>query len=190
MDVAPGPDGKLRCAWSLQTPQYMEYHDTEWGFPERDERRLFEKLCLEAFQSGLSWRTILEKRDNFRTAFHGFDPAKVAAMTESDVERLLQDAGIVRNRAKIEACIHNAQRMLELDEPLVDVVWAFEPPRHVPREWAAVTPESTALAKDLKRRGWKFFGPTTAYAFMQAMGMVNDHAEQCHVRAAAEAARN
>lgn len=190
MNVAPGSDGKPRCTWSLVTPGMQEYHDAEWGFASRDDRFLFEHLCLEAFQSGLSWRTILERRDGFRAAFHGFNPEAIARFDDGDVERLMQDSGIIRNRAKIEAVIHNAARFLDLDEPLADLAWQFEPPRRTPTEWAAVTPESEALAKALKQHGWKFFGPTTAFAFMQSVGIVNDHAPSCFVRDAAEASRH
>ncbi|MGN6106541.1 MAG: DNA-3-methyladenine glycosylase I [Kofleriaceae bacterium] len=197
-DLAPGPDGKLRCFWGVSAPEYVDYHDHEWGFPVVDDRRLFEKLCLEGFQSGLSWITILRKRDAFRRAFANFEPAKVARFGARDVERLLGDAAIVRHRGKIESTIQNAARALELiDErgSLSAYVWSFVPaaserPRVVTR--AAVpsqTPTSIALSKDLKRRGWTFVGPTTVYAFMQAMGLVNDHLEGCAVRPAAEAAR-
>ncbi|MEQ9569069.1 MAG: DNA-3-methyladenine glycosylase I [Longimicrobiales bacterium] len=179
---------------------YRAYHDREWGFPVGDDTRLFEKLCLEGFQAGLSWRTILGKRDNFRRAFAGFDLETVAAFGPADVDRLLGDAGIVRHRGKIEATIHNAARALELVEAegsLAAYVWGFEPdPTSRPAlvterllRTMAVTPESTALSKDLRRRGWKFVGPTTAYAFMQAMGLVNDHQHDCPSRARAEAAR-
>lgn len=189
MDVAPGPDGKPRCTWALATPSMVHYHDTEWGFANRDERHLFEHLCLEAFQAGLSWRTILERRDGFHAAFHGFDPERMARMDQSDVERLMQDTGIIRNRQKIEAVIHNAGRLLDMQESLADLVWSFEPPRRVPTEWAAITPESTALSKALKQRDWKFCGPTGAFAFMQAVGIVNDHAPDCAFRDAAESSR-
>ena len=189
-------DGITRCAWCAATPGYVHYHDTEWGFPVTDDRRLFEKLCLEGFQSGLSWLTILNKRDAFRRAFAGFDPAVVARFGEVDVQRLLQDAGIVRHRGKIESTIHNAQRALDLAEEcgsLAAYAWRYEPrassrPRRI--TWAALqklatSPESVAMSKDLKRRGWTYVGPTTVYAFMQAMGLVNDHLEGCSVRAAA-----
>ncbi|MCC0079437.1 MAG: DNA-3-methyladenine glycosylase I [Rhodobacter sp.] len=184
----PGPDGQPRCVWCLATDQYVTYHDTDWGYPVADDRRLFEKLCLESFQSGLSWRTILEKRDNFRAAFAGFDPQRVAAFTEADVTRLLGDAGIVRHRGKIEATINNARRMLELvaeKGSLAAHVWSFEP-AEPPDHGAATSPASIALSRDLKRRGWKFVGPTTVHAFMQAMGLINDHAGGCvqHARAA------
>jgi DNA-3-methyladenine glycosylase I len=187
-----GPDGRPRCRWCLATPQYLAYHDAEWGFPVADDRRLFEKLSLEAFQSGLSWRTILEKRDNFRAAFHGFDFHRVARYTEADVARLLADAGIVRHRGKIEAVIHNAARAVELvqaEGSLAAYLWRFEEPPGAPPVQRATSPASGALAKDLKRRGWKFVGPTTAYAFMQAMGLVNDHAPGCVTRAEVAEAR-
>ena len=192
--VLPGPDGRPRCAWCLSTPEYLAYHDTEWGFPVTDDRRLFEKLCLEGFQSGLSWRTILAKRENFRAAFDGFDYRKIAAYTDADVQRLLQDAGIVRHRGKIEAVINNAQRMAELvatEGSLSAFVRRFTPATAgVTPQTRSTCPESEALSKALKQRGWKFVGPTTVYAFMQAMGLVNDHAEGCAVRAAVEAGRN
>lgn len=190
----PGPDGKPRCRWCASAPEFLDYHDTEWGFPVDDDRRLFEKLCLEGFQSGLSWRTILAKRENFRAAFHGFDPGKVARFTEADIRRLLQDEGIVRHRGKIEAVINNAGRMLELAEregSLAAYVWRFEPTvAELARpQTVSTSAASIALSKDLRRRGWKFVGPTTAYAFMQAMGLVNDHVEGCSMRPAAERAR-
>jgi DNA-3-methyladenine glycosylase I len=168
------------------------YHDTEWGFPVRDDLRLFEKLCLEGFQAGLSWRTILMKREAFRAGFAGFDHAKVARFGEKQVARLLADAGIVRHRGKIESVINNAKRVRELIEEhgsLSDFVWSFEPARPRAASKGPVSPESVALSKELKRRGWSFVGPTTVYAFMQAMGLVNDHVEGCFVRAAAEKAR-
>lgn len=195
IQLETGEDGIARCSWSMATEQYRQYHDTEWGFPVGDDRRLFEKICLEGFQSGLSWRTILEKRGNFRAAFCDFDFHKIADFTEDDVERLLQDAGIIRHRGKIEATINNARRAVEMraDEgSLARYFWRFEPAN---RLWdgegmPARTPESQALSKDLKERGWKFVGPTTAYAFMQAMGLVNDHMPGCSVREAAEQARS
>lgn len=190
----PGPDGRPRCRWCLSTPEYLSYHDTEWGFPVRDDRRLFEKLCLEGFQSGLSWRTILMKRENFRAAFHDFDFDKVAEFDEADVTRLLGDAGIVRHRGKIEAVINNARRAQELvrkEGSLAAYVWRYEPK---PEELSApqtqsTSPASIALSKDLKKRGWKFVGPTTVFAFMQAMGLINDHAEGCIIRVEAEKGR-
>ena len=192
--TAVAPDGKLRCQWCLATPEYLHYHDTEWGFPVDDEFKLFEKLCLESFQSGLSWRTILTKRENFRRAFHHFDYNKVALFTADDVERLLQDAGIVRHRGKIEAVINNAQRAVELVEKegsLAAYLWRFEPkPENLATpQTVSTSVESVALSKALKKQGWKFVGPTTVYAFMQAMGLVNDHAEGCVVRVRVEDAR-
>jgi len=189
-----GPDGKPRCRWCAAAPEFLAYHDTEWGFPVAEDRRLFEKLSLEGFQSGLSWRTILAKRENFRVAFHGFDFARIARYGERDVARLLADAGIVRHRGKIEAVINNAARACELvavEGSLAAYVWRFEPD---PATLAApqtvsTSPESVALSKDLKKRGWKFVGPTTVYAFMQAMGLVNDHVAGCAVRAAVVKAR-
>lgn len=182
----PGSDGMARCRWCTVTPEYEAYHDHEWGFPVADDTRLFEKLCLEAFQSGLSWRTILAKRENFRRAFDGFDFHRMARFGERDVARLLGDAGIVRHRGKIEAVIHDAARAVELQAErgsLAAYFWCFEPvPAHMASgKPVATSPESTALARDLKNRGWKFVGPTTAYAFMQAMGLVNDHAPGCVV---------
>jgi DNA-3-methyladenine glycosylase I len=166
-----GLDGLLRCHWCLSTPDYIAYHDREWGYPVADDRRLFEKLTLESFQSGLSWRTILAKRKNFRAAFDGFDFARIAAYTDADAERLLQDAGIVRHRGKIAATINNAARAVELvasEGSLAAYFWRFQ--------------DAGALSNDLKKRGWAFVGPTTVYAFMQAMGLVNDHAEGCAIR--------
>ena len=198
--LALGPDGRPRCAWSVGSPDYVAYHDGEWGFPVRDDRRLFEKLCLEGFQAGLSWLTILRKREHFRAAFAGFDPTVVARFGARDVQRLLADAGIVRHRGKIEATINNAQRALELcaeHGSIARFVWQFEPAageRPKKLTWDALramptTPRSTALSKELKRRGWRFVGPTTVYAFMQAMGLVDDHVHGCAIRPAAEAAR-
>ncbi len=189
-----GPDGKPRCSWCSATPEYLAYHDEEWGYPVDSDRRLFEKLCLESFQSGLSWRTILTKRENFRAAFQGFDVDKVAAFSERDVEGLLQDAGIVRHRGKIEAVINNARRARELIEregSLAAFVWRFEPdPKGLDEpQTQSTSAESVALSKELKKRGWKFVGPTTVYAFMQAMGLVNDHVEDCVVRARVMRAR-
>ena len=179
--LALGPDGRSRCWWGVSTPEYVDYHDREWGRPEHDARALYEKLCLEAFQSGLSWITILRKRENFRAAFAGFDPAVVAGYGEQDVERLMADAGIVRNRAKILATITNARAALDVD--LSELMWSFAPePRPRPRSRAdvpPVTPESKALSKALKRHGFVFVGPTTAYAAMQACGLVDDHIEGC-----------
>lgn len=190
----PGPDGRPRCRWCAASPDYLAYHDTEWGFPVADDRRLFEKLCLEGFQSGLSWRTILAKRENFRAAFHNFEIDRVARFTARDVERLLGDAGIVRHRGKIEAVINNAQRARELiaaEGSLAAYVWRYEPtPAERPTpQIVSTSPASIAMSKDLKKRGWAFVGPTTVYAFMQAMGLVNDHAEDCVIRPEAERAR-
>lgn len=187
-------DGRERCHWCASAPEFPAYHDTEWGFPVVDEHRLFEKLSLEGFQSGLSWRTILAKRENFRRAFHSFDFSRVARFTEKDVERLLQDEGIIRHRGKIEAVINNAQRALELvkqEGSLAAFVWRYEPdPRTLAEpQTASTSAESVALSKELKKRGWKFVGPTTVYAFMQAMGLINDHAKGCFIRAKAEKAR-
>ncbi|MEX2616470.1 MAG: DNA-3-methyladenine glycosylase I [Alphaproteobacteria bacterium] len=192
--TVPGPDGRPRCGWCGTIPEFFPYHDAEWGFPVADDIRLFEKLCLESFQSGLSWRTILAKRENFRRAFHGFDYEKVAAFTEDDVERLLRDAGIVRHRGKIEAVINNARRARELiaqEGSLAAHVWRFEPdPASLGEPQSASTSaESVALSKDLKKRGWKFVGPTTVFAFMQAMGLVNDHMADCVTRNAVARAR-
>jgi len=189
-----GPDGKSRCRWCGATPEFLAYHDTEWGFPVADDHRLFEKLSLEGFQSGLSWRTILTKRENFRAAFHHFDLDRIARFTERDIGRLLKDEGIVRHRGKIEAVIHNARRAKDLvnrEGSLAAFVWRYEPdarqlakPQTVSTSAAAI-----ALSKDLKTLGWKFVGPTTVYAFMQAMGLINDHAEDCVIRAKVERAR-
>ena len=191
-----GEDGLLRCFWGGGTEEYRAYHDDEWGRPVRDDTRLFEKICLEGFQSGLSWLTILRKRENFRAAFAGFDVEAIAAFDEADVERLLQDAGIVRHRGKIESTINNARRCVDLhsdDRTLADLVWGFQPepqsrPTVVTRQWLMdhpQTPESAALSKELKRRGWSFVGPTTMYAFMQSVGVVDDHQAACHVRTTA-----
>ncbi|PWS34660.1 DNA-3-methyladenine glycosylase I [Falsiroseomonas bella] len=187
-----GPDGRARCHWCGATPDYLAYHDTEWGFPVGEDRRLFEKLCLEGFQSGLSWRTILAKRENFRAAFHNFEIDRVARFTERDVARLLGDAGIVRHRGKIEAAINNAKRAQELvrqEGSLAAYVWRFEDAADEPPSLRATSPASVAMSKDLKKRGWAFVGPTTVYAFMQAMGLVNDHAPDCAIRAEAARAR-
>lgn len=180
-----GADGVTRCWWCGDDPLYVRYHDEEWGHEVVDDTRLFEKLCLEGFQSGLAWITILRKRDNFRAAFDGFDAATVAAYGPADVERLVTDAGIVRHRGKIESTINNARRMLDLEAEfgtLYAYVQQFRPaPTRltVDSEFRATCPESIAMSKDLKRRGWSFVGPTTMYAFMQAMGLVNDHIEGC-----------
>ncbi len=189
-----GPDGKPRCRWCGAAPEFLHYHDTEWGFPVGDDRRLFEKLSLEGFQSGLSWRTILSKRRDFRIAFHDFDFERIARFSERDVERLLKDEGIVRHRGKIEAVINNARCALELAEregSLAAFLWRYEPD---PKTLAApqtvsTSPAAIALSKELKKRGWKFVGPTTVYAFMQAMGLINDHVADCVIRAEVEHAR-
>lgn len=189
-----GPDGEPRCRWCGGAPEFLDYHDNEWGFPVDDDQRLFEKLCLESFQSGLSWRTILAKRENFRAAFNGFDFNQVADFTETDVERLLTDAGIVRHRGKIEAVINNAKRAQELVEEhgsLAAYFWRYEPkPSNLPEpQTASMSEESVALSKVLKKMGWKFVGPTTVFAFMQAMGLINDHAVGCVTRSKAAALR-
>ena len=182
----PGPDGRLRCPWGLSAPEYLDYHDQEWGRPIRGDTPIFERLCLEGFQSGLSWLTILRKRENFRAAFAGFDPAAVAAFGDADVARLLADAGIVRNRAKIHAVINNARAALGLPEGLSALVWKYAgEPSAPPRTLAdvpATTPESKALSAELKRHGFTFTGPVTAYATMQACGIVNDHLADCFAR--------
>ncbi|MDX1887713.1 DNA-3-methyladenine glycosylase I [Mycolicibacterium sp. 120270] len=189
-------DGRVRCDWIDQSRLapadfvlYRDYHDTEWGRPLRDSKALFERVTLEAFQSGLSWLIILRKRENFRRAFHRFDVGRIARYTDRDIERLMNDAGIVRNRAKIEATIANARAAADLDVDLGELLWSFAPePRPRPASVAdvpAVTPESTAMAKELKRRGFRFVGPTTAYALMQATGMVDDHVASCWVPTAA-----
>jgi len=184
-ETIEGPDGEPRCRWAGAAPDFFRYHDSEWGYPVVDDVRLFEKVCLESFQSGLSWRTILAKRENFRAAFAGFDFYKVAGFDEADVTRLLGDAGIVRHRGKIEATINNAKRaveMVEAEGTLAAYFWRFEPETPPAPQSVTTIPEAIALAKDLKKRGWKFFGPTTAFAFMQAMGLVNDHAIGCCMR--------
>ena len=187
-----GDDGRRRCWWGGSTPDYAAYHDEEWGRPVRDDRGIYERMVLEGFQSGLSWLTILRKRESFRAAFANFEIERVARFGERDLERLLGDAGIVRHRGKIEAAIANAKAAAALDWPLSELVWSFAPPRRrrAPRsldDLPAVTPESTALSKELKRRGFRFVGPTTAYATMQACGLVNDHIAGCWVRAEVEA---
>jgi len=190
-----GADGESRCQWCGAAPEFLDYHDKEWGFPVDDDYRLFEKLSLESFQSGLSWRTILAKRENFRAAFHRFNFDKIARFGDEDRDRLLQDEGIVRHRGKIEAVINNARRARELVEregSLAAFVWRYEPDpaRLAKPQSASTSAESIALSKDLKKLGWKFVGPTTAYAFMQAMGLINDHVEGCVVRARVERARS
>lgn len=196
--IAAGDDGRLRCFWPGNLPDYVHYHDHEWGRPVTDDHRLFEKICLEGFQSGLSWLTILRKRDNFRAAFAGFDFDKVAGFGEADIERLVLDAGIIRHRGKIVSTINNARRARELVKEfgsLAAFFWSFEPgaedrPAVVDRaSIQASTPVATKISKELKKRGWTFVGPTTVYAFMQAMGLVNDHIEGCFCRAEAEDVR-
>jgi len=189
-----GPDGHPRCRWCGGAPEFLGYHDQEWGFPVADDQRLFEKICLEGFQSGLSWRTILNKREHFRAAFDGFDFRQVAAYTQADVERLLADAGIVRHRGKIEAVIHNAARAVEMVEQegsLAAYFWRHEPTaaQTDAPQTVSTSAVSVALSKDLKKRGWKFVGPTTVFAFMQAMGLINDHTEGCVMRAKVDLAR-
>ncbi len=193
-DVFAAADGKPRCKWCGIAPEFLDYHDKEWGFPVDDDRRLFEKLCLESFQSGLSWRTILAKRENFRAAFKNFEFDKVARFKDTDVERLLQDQGIVRHRGKIEAVINNARcakQLVKQEGSLASYFWQFEPdPKTLAEPQTASTcAESVALSKALKKMGWKFVGPTTVYAFMQAMGLVNDHSNGCVVRKKVERAR-
>jgi DNA-3-methyladenine glycosylase I len=191
--TVPGSDGRPRCRWCAAAPEFFDYHDHEWGFPVVEDVRLFEKLCLESFQSGLSWRTILTKRENFRAAFAGFDFRKVARFDERDVERLLVNSGIVRHRGKIEAVINNAVRACEMvaaEGSLATFLWRFEAVSDgTPPQSRSTSPASEALSKALRKRGWKFVGPTTVYAFMQAMGLVNDHAEGCVMRAEVERAR-
>jgi DNA-3-methyladenine glycosylase I len=198
--IVAGPDRIHRCWWGAEPPIYQAYHDDEWGRPVADDCRLFEKLCLEGFQSGLSWLTILKKRENFRLAFEGFDFQQLASWDDRDAARLLGDAGIVRHRGKIAATLNNARRALDLVAEcgsLAAYFWRWEPaakerPRHLDKPALAAlssTPASTAMSKDLRKRGWSFVGPTTCYAFMQAMGMVNDHLDGCSVRAKVEQAR-
>jgi DNA-3-methyladenine glycosylase I len=189
-----GPDGESRCRWCGAAPEFLGYHDSEWGFPVSDDRRLFEKLSLEAFQSGLSWRTILAKRENFRAAFHDFDFDRIARFTQHDVGRLLNNEGIVRHRGKIEAVINNSRRARELIEregSIAAFVWRYEPATEqlAKPQTVSTSAESIALSKELKKQGWKFIGPTTVYAFMQAMGLVNDHVEDCVTRSKVEHAR-
>ena len=193
--------GVTRCFWCMSDPLYRDYHDREWGFPVTDDRRLFEKICLEGFQSGLSWLTILKKRENFREAFHGFDIERVARMTGRDVQRLLRNAGIVRHRGKIESTINNARCAIELidaEGSLAAYIWRLTPPLpstagNRRTTWATLapptSPQSIALSKDLRKRGWTFVGPTTMHAFMQAMGLFNHHLSGCHARNKADEAR-
>ena len=191
-ELSIGEDGVARCGWGDAPADYRQYHDTEWGFPVDDEARLFEKLCLEGFQSGLSWLTILRKREAFRAAFHDFDHVRVAAMDERDVERLMANASIVRHRGKIEATINNGSRAVELAGEFGSLgafFWKFEPPRRRTADIPPTSPESETMARQLKKRGFRFVGPTTAYAFMQAMGIVNDHLPGCATGEEAEAAR-
>jgi DNA-3-methyladenine glycosylase I len=189
-----GPDGNSRCRWAGAAPEFLDYHDTEWGFPVSDDHRLFEKLSLEGFQSGLSWRTILAKRENFRAAFHDFDFDRIARFTQRDVNRLLKDEGIVRHRGKIEAVVNNARRAKELvkrEGSLAAFIWRYEPgmKQLAEPQTASTSAESLALSKDLKKQGWTFVGPTTVYAFMQAMGLINDHVADCVIRAKVDRAR-
>jgi DNA-3-methyladenine glycosylase I len=196
-----GDDCVQRCHWCEASPAYRHYHDNEWGFPVTDDRRLFEKLCLEGFQAGLSWLTILNKRESFRAAFANFDAERIVRFGERDIARLLADTGIVRHRGKIESTINNARRVIELREEfgsLAAYTWTFEPAlRSRPKRFTptalkamSASTEAAAMSKDLKKRGWSFVGPTTLYAFMQAMGLVNDHFDGCHVRAQALHARS
>ncbi|SHO56995.1 DNA-3-methyladenine glycosylase I [Vibrio quintilis] len=189
-----GPDGAPRCRWCGATEEFLDYHDKEWGFPVADDQRLFEKLCLESFQSGLSWRTILAKRENFREAFDQFDIQRVAGFTAEDVERLLQNEGIVRHRGKIEAVINNARcalKLIEQEGSLAAYFWRHEPDPATlpPPQTVSQSPVSVEISKQLKKMGWKFVGPTTIYAFLQAMGMINDHEEGCVFREKVEQAR-
>lgn len=189
-----GPDGKPRCGWCGTIDEFFPYHDKEWGFPVDDDRTLFEKICLEGFQSGLSWRTILAKRDNFRKAFSNFDFHKMAQYTDEDVERLVQDAGIIRHRGKIEAVINNAHKAIEMEKEygsLAAFFWSYEPAEEeLPEpQTQSTSKESIAISKALKKKGWKFVGPTTVYAFMQAMGLVNDHHKGCIIREQVDQAR-
>jgi DNA-3-methyladenine glycosylase I len=194
MKTALSADGKRRCSWAATVPEFIAYHDAEWGFPAADDRRLFEMLCLEGFQSGLSWRTILNKRENFRRAFARFDFNRIARYTARDVARLLRDAGIVRHRGKIEAVVNNARRARELvqrEGSLAAFFWRYEPAagRSARSKTASAIAASLALSRDLKKLGWNFVGATTVYAFMQAVGMVNDHVDGCCIRRKAEVAR-
>ncbi|MBS9715785.1 DNA-3-methyladenine glycosylase I [Pseudohalocynthiibacter aestuariivivens] len=193
-DTILGPDNLSRCRWCGAAPEFLAYHDNEWGYPVKDDHRLFEKLCLESFQSGLSWRTILAKRESFRAAFHDFDFDKIARFTQHDIDRLLADKGIVRHRGKIEAVINNAAKAQELvhqEGSLAAFLWRYEPDatKLGKPQTASTSMDSIALSKDLKKLGWKFVGPTTVYAFMQAMGLINDHVEDCIIREKVETAR-
>lgn len=189
-----GPDGRSRCSWCGAAAEFLGYHDTEWGFPVSDDYRLFEKLCLEGFQAGLSWRTILAKRENFRAGFHDFDFDRIARFTRRDINRLLGNEGIVRHRGKIEAVINNAQRAQDLvkqEGSLAAFIWRYEPDakQRAKPQSASTSAESVALSRDLKKLGWRFVGPTTVYAFMQAMGLINDHVDGCCMRVKVEMAR-
>ena len=178
----PGPDGLLRCPWALSAPEYVGYHDNEWGRPVSTVQGLYERMTLEAFQAGLSWITILRKRENFRRAFAGFRPERVAAFTDDDIERLLSDAGIIRNRAKIVAAIQNARLVVDLGPRFAEIVLSYRVigrPRPAAGEWRATSPESIGMARELKGLGFRFIGPTTAYATMQAIGLVDDHVVGC-----------
>ncbi len=194
-ELFDGPDGCKRCKWAGSAPDFLQYHDTEWGFPVTDDKKLFEKICLEGFQSGLSWRTILAKRENFRAAFMDFDFHRVAKFTAFEVEQLLNNKGIVRHRGKIEAVINNARKAIEIEQEfgsLAVYFWQFEPKdsTEVVPQTQSTSNESIAISKDLKKRGWKFVGPTTVYAFLQAMGLINDHALGCVTKEKVEKARN
>lgn len=189
-----GPDGQNRCRWCASAPEFLAYHDTEWGFPVSDDLRLFEKICLEGFQSGLSWRTILVKRENFRSAFHGFDFNRITQFGEADIERLMQNTGIVRHRGKITSVVNNAHRACDIVGEFGSLgayFWSFEPTpaETTPPQSGSTSPTSVTLSKDLKKRGWSFVGPTTVYAFMQAMGLINDHAIGCWTRQHVDEAR-
>lgn len=193
-ETIKGIDGQLRCRWCDGAPEFPDYHDKEWGFPVHDDIRLFEKLCLEGFQAGLSWRTILVKRENFRKAFKHFDFNSISKFNDQDMNRLLQDEGIVRHRGKIEAVINNAKKAKELiqkEGSLAAFFWKYEPNKKTlaKPQTVSVSDESKLLSKDLKKMGWKFVGPTTVYSFMQAMGLINDHVDGCFVRAQVEKAR-
>lgn len=189
-----GPDAKLRCKWCGITPEFLEYHDKEWGYPVKDDYRLFEKICLEGFQAGLSWRTILMKRENFRKVFHNFNFDKVARFTQRDVNRLLKNEEIVRHKGKIEAVINNAKmakKLVKENGSLANFIWKFEPDKKTlaKPQTVSTSPESIALSKELKKQGWKFVGPTTVYAFMQAMGLINDHVNGCTIRSKVASSR-
>lgn len=194
MNTSVGPDGLFRCHWACESPELLEYHDVEWGYPVHSEIALFEKLSLEGFQAGLSWRTILHKRPHFRTAFHRFDFNEIVHFTERDVERLLQNVGIIRHRGKIEALINNAkcvQKLVQREGSFGSFIWRYEPDAGTLPALPTISrsPESLSLSKELKRQGWKFVGPTTVYAFMQSVGLVNDHKEGCVIRPKVERAR-